>query len=64
MILTELRGYEIAENGISVITTNKPNASLDRAWRDDSNDTNYSILTKMSYVPLEIRRWNVIIFRL
>ena len=31
MILTELRGYEIAENGISVITTNKPNASLDRA---------------------------------
>jgi len=46
MILTELRGYGIAENGISVISTNKPNTSLERAWRDDSNDTKYSILPK------------------
>jgi len=61
MILTELRGYGIAENGISVISTNKPNTSLERAWSDDSNDTKHSILPKneLAYVPLEIRRRDV-----
>jgi len=54
MILTELCGYGIAENGISVNSTNKRNTSLERACRDDSNDTKYC--QKMNYVPLEIRR--------
>jgi len=31
MILTELRGYGIAEKGISVNSTNKPNTSLKKA---------------------------------
>jgi len=40
MIFTELRCYGIAENGNSVNSTNKPNTSLERAWRDESKVPN------------------------
>ena len=56
MIFTELRCYGIAENGNSVNSTNKPNTSLERAWRDESKVPNTKYCEKMSYVPLEIRR--------
>jgi len=59
MNLTELRGYGIAEHGISVNSINKPNTSLESAGRADSNDTKYSITPKISYVPLRIKRRNV-----
>jgi len=56
MIFTELRCYGIAENGISVNSTNKPNTSLERAWKDKSKVPNTKCCEKMSYVPLEIGR--------